>query len=522
MSRIQTFDLSRFDGGLNLRANSQQIALNESPAMLNMSVDPVSGVASRNGFEDWRQVPTAEWNPKKLFVHTMSDGTDKVFVVSGGEAWLQEGGDDFSKLGLVAGGNPHGADFASWNNDVFVACGKNQPGYRWSESGLDELGDPSDAGWAADSTTVVSDVMPPAEHVAAHAGYLFVGNLLDGSDRLRVSQFNNPDSWEESHYIDFPEGGGQITALMPYRNHLLVFFANQVWALYGYSPASFTKELVAESVGAVSASCVTQSERAVYFVSEDQGVFEVTGERVVEVSRRLRPALSSANFGSDPSCQSLGWADRKLWWSVPYNEAATPEGVQSTFVGDPSINELGSWVLYRCGDGFGVGPVADSVERGPLGCSQGGPSVLRLNGREGVASDRIADVEYEFATLFRTPWVFGSGKTLKDRWKRPDLVVAQGGFPPYQLTMNVFHDYEEAKDVRRRTLLVGDDEADEFVWGVSRWGEASWGASIKGSAVERIGSLGTARSVQLEFRGELGKPWGLSNITFKFVPRRVR
>ena len=80
MSRIQTFDLSRFDGGLNLRANSQQIALNESPAMLNMSVDPVSGVASRNGFEDWRQVPASEWNPKKLFVHTMSDGTDKVFV----------------------------------------------------------------------------------------------------------------------------------------------------------------------------------------------------------------------------------------------------------------------------------------------------------------------------------------------------------------------------------------------------------------------------------------------------------
>ena len=72
---------------------------------------------------------------------------------------------------------------------------------------------------------------PQAEVIAQHAGYLFVANTrengVDYRTRLRWSHSNNPDAWAAADYIDISEGGGEITADVPFSDRLLIFKRGQ-------------------------------------------------------------------------------------------------------------------------------------------------------------------------------------------------------------------------------------------------------------------------------------------------------
>lgn len=547
MPQTRALEYADFTGGLNLRADSQQISRNESPKMLNVDVDPRGGFASRSGFEDWKTFSPSVWDPRELYIHKRPDGTEIVLLANDNKVYESDGGGAITQLvGPTPAADPHEASFASWGDDVFIACGTGQAAYRrnGSDDTVTVMADPVSVGWNNDPLVPGTNKMPRGEFVASHLGYLWVANILDHPDRVHVSFPNDPDSWAENDFIDFPEGGGPITALVPYRDHLLVFFPNSVHAIYGNSPTTFQKAEVSTEWGAVNGQCVTKSGSSVYFVSWPEGVFEISAEQVREVSMPLRPALRSDDFLNDTSLMWLGWADQRLWWTVPYNTEQTPTGAEAVFVMDPTLAEGGSWTLYRSGCGCAVGPVATSeVLDGALGATRFGASLLRLDTRPDLASDLVLGVEYTFDTYFVTPWVWGTREgdaTLKKRWKRPDLIVKEED-STYTIDMYVYHDYDEANAVRTRQLSVSAGSAGT-VWtadpdwdgtdgslttpgGLPAWTENNtdlWGLSAEGSTIERSGSLGTARSVQIEFHGEHGKSWGVNNITYKYVPRRLR
>ena len=75
-----------------------------------------------------------------------------------------------------------------------------------------------------------SNTMPQAEYVAGHASYLFVActDEADGNHfaRVRWSHPDKPDSWRADDFLDIDSGGGRITGLMSFRDHLLIFKTN--------------------------------------------------------------------------------------------------------------------------------------------------------------------------------------------------------------------------------------------------------------------------------------------------------
>lgn len=549
MSQVRLITAADFTGGLNLRADAFQLGENESPDMLNVEVDPRGGFRSRLAWTDWALIDETEelWDPRSLYPHGLGNGTEVLFLTNGSDLWIRPHGGTFAKAaGVVCGGDPHAADFATWNDDAFITCGRNNVSQRWRASVLTAMTDPSTASnWSDDPLDPKSDTMPKAEFTCVHNGYLWVANTNEGGvnypHRIRFSFPNDPDAWASLDFIDIPDGNGPITGIMPLGDQLLVFTPSAVFAIVGYDLDSFARNEVTRTVGAVNRQCIARSETAVYFASWPEGVHRVTSEAVEEVSVSLRPAIESSQFSPDTDLQWLGWAGQRLYWSVPFDKDGAPIGTRTMFVFDPSIE---SWTKHRSGCGCGVAPIVDGGELGkPIGTTRFGPSVLNMSGQD-TGVDVVLEEEFPIPSYYRTRWFNDGLPTIKKRWRRPDYVADEDD-TTYHFEVRVYHDYDEANAKRTQTISVNGGGAagtwfEDPEWdgsdaslatppeGAPIWSltedpaESSWGLAPSGGSIERGSSLGASPAIQLEFVGQAGRRWGVNAIVLKYLLRRVR
>lgn len=539
-SRLRKLDLVDFTGGLNLRADAFNLADNEASGLLNVEIDPRGGFFSRRGWARYNtvDVTAGTWDPRHAFVHELGDGTDIVMVTNEGRVWKTSNG-TFAKLGngtgdLVVGAAPHGADFASWGDDLYIACGRSQQGAEWDGfSANATLLTAADTGtWNNDLTTPQMSTMPQAEFVASHAGYLFVANTMEAGlpqpHRLRWSHPNNPKDWRQEDFLDILDGGGPITAIVPFQDHLLIFKPSSVWALYGYDGDSWQLVNVSRTLGASNRQVVTRSEDSVYFVSWPQGVYRITGGTVMEVSAALRPTLTSTHFNAAATNKMwLGWLGQRLWWSAPYDEAAVATDAKTVFVWDPSIGERGAWTAFRSGSGDGLGPFAQGSFGGGsfdlFAACRSTPNIARVEARE-TADDTCTGTAVGFTTWYITRWLNPQGADLKKSWRRPTFIFRERD-GDYTLRVQVFKDYNESNPKRQFDIAVaGADEVARYSATTppayndgSKYGEAP-----QGSLLQRTVGPGSARAIQLKIVGDPGEKWGIHGISFKYVPRRMR
>ena len=76
---IQTYPITSFTGGLNLRANAMQLLPGESPDLLNVDLDPRGGLAMRNVLTAVNTIPLATV-PVSLFTYFNASGTKQVLT----------------------------------------------------------------------------------------------------------------------------------------------------------------------------------------------------------------------------------------------------------------------------------------------------------------------------------------------------------------------------------------------------------------------------------------------------------
>ena len=127
------------------------------------------------------------------------------------------------------------ADFATWGNDEYFVTGVFNP--------VPPLGD--GRADTVDRHDVVGGRRPGVRHHAVGgvhrttAGYLFVANISDAAlySTPAVVAPEQPGA-SAPRLPDIDAGGGKITALMSFSDHLLIFKTNSLWALYGYGEDS--------------------------------------------------------------------------------------------------------------------------------------------------------------------------------------------------------------------------------------------------------------------------------------------
>lgn len=537
MSRVEALNLVNFTGGLNLRADAFELGENESPDMLNVDIDPRGGFFSRKGWEQWNSASIATpWDPRAMFVHTLANGTDHVFVANNG-VLLESTNGSFSTVqvsaaDVVVDADPHLADFASWGDTLYVACGNQQQALEWdttSPSLLTAAGASTFTAYTSPST----DVFPQCDFVASHSGYMFAAGTYEDSNahphRLRWSHPAVPGAWNANDYIDIKEGGGPITGILPMRDHLLIFKSSSVWALFGYDSNSWQLVNVTREVGAISRQAIARSEQTVFFFAWPRGVFAITDTQFpVEISQQLRPAFEDAYFANSASTELwMGWLKDRLWVSVPFwNDGlgSPPTTAKTSFVFDPSLGKDGAWTAYIGAGDEGVGPFAQGGNYGAsdnraFACCRETASVVRVDELEN-AFDNLDGTSTGFATRYVTRWVDAGWPSLRKQWRAPDLVLEKKS-TAYELSLKVFRDFDGSSAKRQRTVNVGGTST-AGVWGTMYWGSGTYGTGGSGTLLDRGPSFGPASSVQLMFEGEDSKAWGVNGLVLKYIPRRLR
>lgn len=540
MGRVQALNLVDFTGGLNLRADAFELGENESPDIVNMDIDPRGGFFTRKGWERWNSADiAATWDPRAMFTHEVASGVDYVFVANNGTI-LQSTNGTFEVVqvaasDVVVSASPHLADFASWGDTVYVACGHQQQVLEWQPSSTALM---TAAGTATftDYLTPSTDVFPQCELVASHAGYLFAAYTLEDGvthpHRLRWSHPAVPGAWNADDYIDIKEGGGPITAIVPRRDHLLIFKSSSVWALFGYDTGSWQLVNVTREVGVPHRQAVTRSESTVFFFSWPFGVYAITDANYpTEVSTQLRPLFESTEFNITKTDEIwLGWLKNRLWVAVPYNKnysggSSVAPTARTIFVFDPTLGRAGAWTAYKGADGSALGPFAQGGYGGLIGdnrafaCAREVASVVRVDELD-QAIDNLDGTPVGFLTRYLTRWVDAGWPSLKKQWRSPDMIVEEKD-STYELTISVFRDYDSRDPGRVRTMTV-DASSPGAIWGAFNWGEANWGAGGEGTTIVRGPSFGRATAIQLLFRGESEKEWGVNGLVLKYIPRRLR
>ena len=228
VNRLKPLNQFDFTGGINLRPETFQLAENELPVLLNMEVDPRGGLNVRKGWKATTVTPVtgAAWDPRNGYAHIKSNGDRLVLVANretppSGRVYGRLNNANFAPLGTItASAQPHLADFASWDDNVWIVGGNNAAA-TWDGLTVTPLVASGGANWQDDYTTPgTGKNAPSADLIAQHAGYMFVAGTTEGAvpypNRIRWSHSNNPYAWAADDYIDLSEGGQRITAMVPY------------------------------------------------------------------------------------------------------------------------------------------------------------------------------------------------------------------------------------------------------------------------------------------------------------------
>ncbi len=559
---LQYLNLTDFRGGLNLYANQFQLADNESPDMMNAQIDTRVGFYARPGLQrmNGADIATTNWDPRHAETMLLSGGARQTFVTSNerihvssddGANWAEM---SVSGTPVSVTAQPHLADFAAWGNKTYVAAGPASTSFVQDGLYVQSTNEPTylaapGPAWNDDYTIPKDGFMPQAEVCEPHSGYLFTANMYedlgegDGfqfyPNRLRWSHPLKPEDWAKNDYIDIETGGGQITALMSFQDHLLIFKTDSMWALYGYETDSFQLIKMSKAIGVAHPAAVTRNETAVFlFSASDQGaVWAYSGGEPVEISSALRPLLRRCS--QTPDQVFLGWMSRVLFLSTPCNSGTSG---RSVYAWDPDVGS-GAWTRFEPAEG----EIRCVVERGDTIAS--GYAVFLLAG-EGISAIARTNADIPgldfisegspgvpFNVYFRTGWRDAGYPERRKSWRRPRFILSE---PTSQITMQVatFQDYDQANQKRLHTLEVGTES--EGVWsetGISpgfTWNSGQpWNSGTQsGSVIERVqppeagrSGLGVCAAVQLEINvpsenNPTGAKWGIDAIILKHRSRR--
>lgn len=536
MSNVSVERYDDFTGGLNLRADQFQLARNESPDMLNVEIDPRGGLFTRGAMREINSTAiSGTWNPHRL--HAFYGDSPRIMLATNTGVW-HSSGTNFTQLAYSSGNNivannTHGASFANWGKDLYIATGTSGTSiYSWATtatyaSSMTAINTNADFNDNYNSPT--RNHFPKCEHIAVHANKMFAAGTNDAGtvyvNRLRWSHEAEPKDWHSTDYIDFLGGGDGIKALAVYAGQLIVFKPNSIYIVYGYETADFAVVELTARLGVDSPNKVAVAENGIYFYSHPNGLFFYNGSTIVDLSDNFN-SIYPNNYVNDAATStiSVSYVNRRVWLSLPYSKTTTVSNATVNLIFDPSIGQRGAYTLVSTADNYGV--IGGTDFTSSSGTTYGLvihpniPRVLRVDAFE-AETDLLATVETNFTSYYRTGWVDGRSYSMKKMWRRPDIVIKQSD-TARTVNVKVFHNFEEANGNERKTFDISiDASATGMLWGEGRWGSDKWGVQAEGAQVVRGSNLGLARSVQLLFTGPTGLSWGIDSISYKFNSRKV-
>lgn len=543
--KVQFF--SDFTGGLNLQTEIQNLRLNEVAAVWDIDFNPRGGFRVRNGL-NYVVRNSGIFKGTGFYDNTgayilgqVSLGTDCIIGVSAQQGttdrllWSWDGASLTYYSHVVTDNSSVNNDsfvrYATWNSKLYLAnC--------WSSGSLRALRRTGSAfatqtvltnSWNNDYTAPAGGNMPLARLVANHQGHMWVADTVESATRYRHRvRFSHPlqgEDWAEADYfdIDNSDASDQITALIPFRDMLLVFKRRSVYAVFGYDRDSFVVERVSGAAGAAGPEAVDVSENGVYWWSSDGDVMFFDGSRITGLGERIKTATTYWN--SLASTVRVCWAEGRVWVTW------TSNGASDCFVFDPAIGKQGAWTRYSAGiTSLCWYRRVDTYNPNSIFClsdvSTASTEFLYDINSETKEADDIGTIsvgvpaEVEIVGELRTSWFTGNDTALKKSFKR--LNVTAAAKEPCELMVDVYLDYNTNQVTKTLTMPFTIDAAGTL-WGTGVWGTNTWGDAGSQYLFDRLQSVGRGRAVQFVFRMENNQSrWWVDSFTLPYIEKFYR
>lgn len=480
-----------FSGGLNLSAQRQDLKLNESPDCLDVDFDKRGGFMQRRGYRN--VVLDSNMNGGYL-IGAFSFGTDLLAGIStAGRLWTWDGTtavhvatavtDSYatntvrmvpytSKLYFANCLNAGNLVMRTWNGTVWATLG-NTVNNNYS----------SPAGGQAPLSRLITD----------HAGFMWWGDTVEGGtryrSRIRFSHYLQPEDWAQADYYDLDpdDQTDQITAIVPFRNMLLVFKRRSVWGVYGTSRDDFVVERISASAGVWTQEGVSVNEDVAYWWSPDGNLFAYNGSQVVPIGDRISQLVADGEIlpGAD---HRICWAEGRLYASL-----VRPAGNRLLFVFDPNIGKSGCWTKYSFS-------CSSMVWHRRVAGTNG--IMMTLTAKSGVFDYNIFTQEQDYdgttstsvAAYYVTAWFSADDPALLKRFRRMHLTCAARD--DSQMNVEVFYDFNEST-VRRTLSAQMIAGAGGMLWN-QNWG-GLWGSLEPVYVFDRLTSAGRAHAIKFKF-----------------------
>jgi len=549
-----------FRGGLNLRADQFNIAENESPAMLNVEVDPRGGVRRRNAVT---KVNATALDDEIIGLMThYESGTNQVLAAALDASttksqiyYVADATGNFTGPIQVSGINvffdtAQPPRHVTFNDNTYIVNGA----LLHNDSGVT-----TSAAVRWDGTTasaLVPDIdgsaghFPCARYATAWAEYVWVAYTLESGtthkNRVRFSAVNDAENWTATDYIDIDigEDGDHITAIIPDADRLLVFKQNSVYAIYGFSRDSFEVRNITRVAGCRDGTQPIASTGGIFFWYAEEGIYLLAYDDLKWAFERIKPAMTydvgqpALTLGTAPS---LMWFDERLWVSVDYQSddnlsGSSQNNRRNVFVWDPSLGPGGAWTRHDIN-------ARSLLSYRPSGDAHAGIAVT--SGIAAVASfDRISKVDQnadhddydgsvaEINSFYHTGWFVGNRPTFPKRWGKTRTVLLAD--TDIDIVMYIYKNYDPS------TALVGYSKSvvglgTPATWdsapsgsGTGVWDTSDWEA--EGTSDQymfaRWPTIGTAQAISLRFSvsptaSKRGK-WGVTSIVAMYRTRRLK
>lgn len=566
-TNVATF--TDFTGGLNTTTDNFNLSDNESPYCRNVDFDARGGVARRRGWTEEvlvgaaRAFGTAYDDEQAIYHLVWSNRADELYYWKQGDTNATQLLRDASIPGanqtdvventVVATDTSWTADWMYWagfEGDAYGTRGFQttpQVSVKYDVAGVNvdtassitAMTDPATTAWQDDYDTPSGAHMPMSRYIATHNTQMWVAYTTEDSttypSRVRWSHPNDPGSWRENDYIDINPGDedGGITAIVPFKDHLVVFKEQAVYVIFGYSPETFQVIKAADHVGAVGQNAVCVSEYGVFFYDRDKGVSIWDGNGVRWLFEKLIQMIHQGDI-EQPEATQMAYLNHRLWCGVRWNDSAnTYAGRQ--LIWDPKTS---AWTMYT---GFDI-EGADGVDNFMNGGFEFGSPTTRkpyialefpFSGdqnsimwvdAQNTYSDSVIGGYITFNTRaeYQTKWIDLGSPAHEKRWRRPEFVLS-GGYAQ-TTSVGVMKDWNGGSAVKTLSL------EQTAVSGVTLWGTATWGTDAWSEQAElyhdvlRGGSLGaTSRSIAFLFEAPLtDNEWHVDAFMVKYRPKRLK
>lgn len=538
-SDFQLEMLQDFSGGLNLRSDQFNLAPSESPAMLNVDVDPRGGIKMRLGVNK-RNTTALNQNVTGLSQYTPDGGVARV-ICSYGTTVAESSVSDFTTL--------TGPSVA--NGDRMYGQTTNSKFYGVSGTNSSFVYDGTTASNLATNLNGSSGNYPIAHYTCHWNNFAWTASSTEGGtaykNRVRWSKVNDPESWNEFDYVDVNVGerGDELSGILPFADRLLIFKTNSIHALYGYGTDTFQLVALTQDVGSVSKSSPVSTPYGVYFWYDRQGVWLYDGQQFVWVFEKLQPAIDDGRlqFTNPPQ---LAWFKNRLYVSVDWSDNSSSNISRRVLIFDPTLGMGGAWTMTDIDANVMLTYApANAQQELMAGCSDSTHQGRIINLEQDRESDFYGTAATHINSSYTTSWLVGKNPVVRKRWGKPRVVTSSDS--SVALTANLFTDYDNSASKKSMPFGVQTGGLAASTWcsgqtgtppnvtpigGTGLWGENAasatsfWGGEPNTSItqIERLPTLGTAKAIQMKIDGPSNndEAWEVNAMAFTYRHRSLR